>query len=211
MPRPSRFATRCHDSRYALKVGFSDGWGRDQVNGGYLAWDIHANPSGNWETATFKVPDDWVRPLRISGITTHNWEAQSVKITIPIQIADIQVETDITDVDPKTGVLTTWTPEPNPANPGKALKQCPPTPLVAVDMASGQASNVFTRTAPEVQIRLQNWKPGALTRQAGLPACRRRRGSGRPVRAADRRGEFDQPQRAAEDRTVRTLYARRQA
>jgi len=158
-----------HDGRYALKVGFSDGWGRDQVKGGYLAWDVHTNPSGKWETATFKVPADWVRPLRIAGITTHNWEAKGVKISIPIRIADIQVETDITDVDPKTGVLATWTPEPSPANPGKALKRCPPTPLVTVDMASGQPSNVFTRTEPEVRIRLRNWKPAALS---GKLTCR---------------------------------------
>ncbi len=160
---------KVHDRRYPIKVGFSDGWGRDQAKGGHLAWDIRVNSSGDWETATFKVPADWVRPLRNTGITTHNWEAQGVKITIPIQIADIRVETDITDVDPKTGMLTTWMPEPNPANPGKALKQCPLTPLVAVDMASGQASNVFTRTVPEVKIRLQNWKPGTLR---GKLACR---------------------------------------
>jgi hypothetical protein len=157
------------DSHYALKLGFSDGWGRDQINGGYIAWDIRTKASGNWEAATFKLPDNWVRPLRISGITTHNWEARNVKITLPIQIADIQVETDITDVDPKTGVLTTWTPEPKPANPAKALKHCPPTPLVAVEMASGQPSNIFTRAAPEVQVRVQNWKPGALS---GKLTCR---------------------------------------
>ena len=160
---------KIHDGRYGLKLGFSDGWGRDRVKGGYMAWDVRTKASGNWETATFKVPDDWVRPLRISGVTTHNWEAQNLKIAVPIQIADIRVETDITDVDAKTGVLTTWAPEPKPANPAKALKQCPPTPLVAVDMASGQPSNVFTSTEPEVKIRLQNWKPGALS---GKLTCR---------------------------------------
>jgi hypothetical protein len=161
---------KIHDKRYALKLGLSDGWGREQANGGNLAWDIRTSPSGEWETATFKVPSDWVRPLRITGLTTHNWEAQGTKIRIPIQIADLQVETDITDVDPKTGILTTWTPEPNkPAHPDKALKQCPPTPLVSVGMASGQQANIFTRTEPEVKFRLQNWKPGALT---GTLTCR---------------------------------------
>ena len=104
-------------------------------------------------------------------------------------------------------MLTTWRPEPSPADPAKAMKQCPRTPLVTVDMASGQASNVFTRTDPEVKIRLQNWKPGVLSGRLHLPAAGRRRG-GRPVRAADRRGELDRPQRAAQDPTVRTLYAR---
>ena len=164
-------------------MGFSDGWGRDQAKSGHLVWDIRTNPSGNWETATFKVPADWVRPLRITGVTTHNWEAQNLKATVPVQIADIQVETDITDVDAKTGLLTTWRPEPNPAVAAKALKQCPVTPLVAVDMASGQPSNVFTRTAAEVQIRVQNWKPGGLE---GKLACRLSDAAGKVVEQFER-------------------------
>ena len=108
------------DSRYALKVGFTDGWGRDRSMATYLAWDIRADPSGNWKTATFKVPADWVRPLRITGVTTHNWEARNVKNTIHIQVDDIEVETDIKDVDPKTGVLATWTAraQPGQSRPG---------------------------------------------------------------------------------------------
>lgn len=168
-PKTITLRYKISDSRYGIKLGFSDGWGRSQAKGGYLAWDIRTTPTGHWETATFKVPADWVRPVRITGVTTHNWEAKGVKITVPIQIADIQVETDIAGVDPKTGVLATWTPEPNPASPDKAIKQCPPTPLVSVDMASGQQSNIFTRTEPEVKIRLQNWKPGALS---GKLTCR---------------------------------------
>jgi len=174
---------KIHDNRYALKLNFSDGWGREQVKGGYLAWDIHAAPSGKWETATFKVPADWVQPLRITGVTTHNWEVQGVKITVPIQISDIRVETDITDVDLKTGLLTTWTPEPKAVNPSKALKQCPQTPLFTVAIASGQPSNVFTRTDPEVKIRLQNWKPGALS---GQLSCRIADSSGHVVNQFER-------------------------
>ena len=105
------------DRRYALKMGFVDGWGRDQVNGTYLSWDIHADPSDDWKNATFKVPDAWIRPVRIGGITTHNWEARNAKNKIRIQVGEIEVETDIQGVDPKTGVLATWTPEPNPAKP----------------------------------------------------------------------------------------------
>lgn len=151
------------DSHYGAKVNFIDGWGRDRVNGTYLAWDIRSDPSGAWKTATFKLPEEWIRPLRISGISTHNWEAQQVKTRIQIQVDDIEIDTDIRNVDPKSGVLTTWKPEPSPADPSKALKECPRTPLVAVDMSSGQESNVFTRSDPEVRIRLQNWTPGVLT------------------------------------------------
>jgi hypothetical protein len=171
------------DSRYGLKVNFVDGWGRDRVGDAYLAWDVRTDPSGGWKTATFQVPEGWIRPVRIGGITTHNWEARNAKNTIHIQVDDIEIETDIKDVDAKTGVLTTWTPEPGPADPGKAMKECPRTPLVAVDMSSGQESNVFTRTDPEVRIRLQNWKPGELT---GKLAGRLLDASGRQVDQFDR-------------------------
>ena len=50
-------------------------------------------------------------------------------------------------------------------------------------MSSGQESNVFTRTDPEVRIRLQNWKPGELT---GKLAGRLLDVSGRQVDRFDR-------------------------
>ncbi len=143
--RSVKLRYKISDGRYALKMDFVDGWGRDQAGGTYLNWDIHNNQPGQWATASFKVPAGWVRPLRISGLTTHNWEARNAKNTLRIQVAGIEVETDIKDVDAKTGVLTTWVPEPHPANPAKALKHCPPTPLAAVEMTTGQESNVFTR------------------------------------------------------------------
>ena len=166
------------DRRYALKMDFSDGWGRDRVNGKYLTWDLKTDPPGEWKTATFPVPADWVRPVRINGITTHNWEAQNVEKTVRILVGDIEIDTDIKNVDPKTGVLTTWAPEPNPGEPARALKECPRTPLVGVVMTTGQESNVFTRTLPEVRIRLQNWKPGALT---GTLTGRLLDGDGKPI------------------------------
>ena len=171
------------DRRYALKVGFVDGWGRDRVDNAYLAWDIVADPSGDWKTATFKVPEAWIRPVRISGISTHNWEARNVKNTIHIQVDDIEIETDLKDVDPQSGTLTTWTPQPGAAASAKTLKECPRTPLVAVEMSSGQESNVFTRSDPEVSIRLQNWTPGELT---GKLAGRLLDASGQEVDRFDR-------------------------
>ena len=87
------------DPRYAFKVDFLDGWNRDQAGGAPFSWDIHVDPAGKWQTATFNVPDTWVRPIQIHGITTHNWEAQNAKNTLQIQVDDIEVATDIKDVD----------------------------------------------------------------------------------------------------------------
>jgi hypothetical protein len=176
------------DGRYALKLDFVDGWGRDQAGGSYLSWDLRPDPSGNWKTATFQVPAAWVRPVRISGITTHNWEARNAKNTVHIQVGQIEVETDIKDVDPKTGVLTSWRSEPKPPNPARALKECPRTPLVSVDMTSGQEGNVFSGSRPQVQIRLRNWKPGRLT---GKLACRLCDAAGKGVAQFDRAVSVD--------------------
>jgi hypothetical protein len=172
------------DSRYAFKVDFLDGWGRDRIAGSYLSWDIRPDPSGHWKTATFKVPETWPRPVQIRGITTHNWETQKVKNTLHIQVDDLEVDTDIKDVDPKRGVLTTWKPEPSPANPGKALKECPRTPLVAVELNTGEEANVFMGKLPAVKIRLKNWKAGELT---GKLACQLLDVGGQVVQ------EFEQP------------------
>ncbi len=173
---------KASDSRYAFKVDFLDGWGRDKAAGNALSWDIRSDPSGNWKTATFKVPETWVRPVQIRGITTHNWEARNLKNTLHLQVDDLEVETEIKEVDPKTGVLTTWRPEPNPPNSGKALKECPRTPLVTVAMSTGQEGNVFTRTQPSVLIGLSNWKPGELTGKLG---CRLTDAAGQVVQESE--------------------------
>ena len=151
------------DRRYALKVDFNDGWGRDQVDGKHLSWDMKTDLPGEWRSATFQVPPDWVQPVRIAGITTHNWEAQNVENTVRILIDDIEVDTDLARVDQQDRPIDELDARDQPREPARALKECPPTPLVSVMMTTGQESNIFTRTAPEVRIRLQNWKPGALT------------------------------------------------
>jgi hypothetical protein len=181
------------DSRYAFKVDFTDGWGRDRVAGAYLTWDIRPDPAGNWKTATLKVPETWPRPVQIRGITTHNWETQKLKNTLRIQVDDIEVETDIKGVDANSGLLKSWTPEANPANPAKALKECPRTPLTGIELSTGEEANVFTSTAPVVKIRLKNWKAGELT---GKLACQLSEAGGQEVQ------RFEQPLTVASSATL---------
>ena len=105
---------------YAFKMDFIDGWGRSQAEGASMSWDLRPDPTGDWKTATFHVPESWVRPVGISGLTMHNWEAQNVRKTVHAQIGEIKADTDIKDVDPKSGLLTGWKPEPHPANANRA-------------------------------------------------------------------------------------------
>ena len=161
--RSVTLAFRCDDGRYPVILNFRDGWGRTQVGSKKLEWAPKRDAGGGWATATFRVPDDWVRPLTIVSVSTHNWAAQSDARTVRFWIDNIEVETDLRDADPETGTLRTWKPDPQPADAAKALKQAPKSPLLVVEFSTGQVSNVFSREPPAVALHLRNWKPGTLT------------------------------------------------
>ncbi len=154
---------RTSDKQFPVIVTFRDGWGRSTVGPKKLEWAPPAEAEGKWGQATFRVPDDWVRPLSIASIGTHNWNVQNEPRTVRFGIDAIEVETDLRDVDPATGALRTWKPDPSPADPAKALKESPRAALVGVEISSGQVSNLFSREPPSVGIRVRNWKPGTLT------------------------------------------------
>ena len=156
-----RYATS--DKQFPVIVTFHDGWGRSAVGSKKLEWAPPAEAGGKWGKATFRVPEDWVCPVTIASIGTHNWEVQSEARTVRFRIDAIEVETDLRDVVPETGALRTWKPDPQPADPAKALKESPRAPLVGVQVTTGQVSNVFATEAPTVSIRVRHWKTGTLT------------------------------------------------
>ena len=157
---------RINDNRYPLRLNFADGWGREKADGKDLLWDIPLDKlevaAGKWVTKRFTVPADWVRPISIVGFSTHNWNAQKVKTVLSFDVNQLEVSTDLTDVDPATGSLTTWTAEPNPKDQAKAFKTCPTTPLLSIDFTTGVEGNVFNTEAPSIQAQLRNWHPGLL-------------------------------------------------
>jgi hypothetical protein len=132
------------DERYTVTVGLIDGYGRGNApGGGYYIWKFGTKTPGQWATATYKIPADMVRPIRIAGIGVENWEAKGVKNDVTLHVDDLQATTDITHVDRKTGLLSTWQPDPKPANPDQAFKQAPATPLIDLQVATGQPGNLF--------------------------------------------------------------------
>jgi len=147
------------DKRYPLIVKFKDGWGRTEKK---LEWAVPEGSENQWATATFKVPADWVRPVSIAGLTTHNWSAQSEAKTVHFCVDQFEVETDLANVEPDTGRLKTWKPDPQPKDAKTALAEPPSAPLVGVAFSTGQVSNVFSGQEPAVAMRVRNWKPGAL-------------------------------------------------
>ncbi len=151
------------DKRFPLTVKFKDGWGRSEVGSTQLEWSVPAKDAGRWASATFTVPADWVRPIAIAGLATHNWSAQSEAAKVRFGADQLTVETDLRDVEPSSGRLTTWKPEPQPKDPKTAFDAPPATPLVRVEVGTERLSNVFAGETPAALIRLRNWKPGTLS------------------------------------------------
>jgi hypothetical protein len=157
------FHYRLGDKRYPLILKFKDGWGRAAVGPKKLEWAVPADKPGQWSSARFQVPADWIRPVTVAGFATHNWEAQNDARTVHFWIDQLEVETDTSAVDPETGLLAGWKPDPQPKDAQAVLREPPRAPLVSVEFATGQPSNVFAGQPPSVTVRIRSWKPGTLT------------------------------------------------
>jgi hypothetical protein len=152
--------SKASEPGYGLTLNFKDGWGR---GGKPFEKGINTKQTGAWLETSIDIPADWVQPLSLGGVATHNWGKQGEARTISFWIDEIRVETDIAGVDPATGALAGWTPEPNPAEPEKALKECPRTAMLAVDMAPTADYGVFSGENPALLLTLRNWRTEALS------------------------------------------------
>ncbi len=156
------------DKRLPVKMIFVDGWGRSSEVQKDLKWEVKLDPKPDWQTVTFDVPADWVRPVGIAGVATHNFSFKAEKADSEYTLGGIEVETDISDVDPATGLLRSWKPDPAPADAAKALKQPPATPLVVVNLSTTEQANIFAGKPPAFTIQIVNWKPGELEGKAAF-------------------------------------------
>lgn len=148
-------------SKFGWVLNFKDGWGRTEANGRKLEWQIAPGGEGAWKKVTFDVPGDWVQPLTINGVSTHNWDFKNEKTSARLSIDQLEVETDIADVDPKTGILKGWQ-APAPAA-GQAALKAPVTPLRNVTLNGTDIHNVFAGEKPQFLLAARNWTPGAAT------------------------------------------------
>jgi hypothetical protein len=133
-----------------------------------LEWNVTPQANGTWQKMTFAVPADWVQPITIDGILVHNWETQNQKASIRLNLDQLEVETDIADVDAETGVLKTWQAPPPAVSPGNAAPgqnaqastpTAPVTPLLRVSLSGTQEHNVFSGVKPQFNLSAQNWQP----------------------------------------------------
>ncbi len=160
------------DAKYGWVLQFKDGWGRSEAGGQKLDWNITKGADGTWKKMTFAVPPTWVQPLSIDGVLVHNWEIQNQKASALLSLDQLEVETDIADVDNETGILKTWkaaTPvSPADPAPAKNLPQTAPvTPLLKVSLAGTELHNVFSGVKPQFVLTAQNWRPAAANGAVG--------------------------------------------
>ncbi len=140
---------------YPLIVTFRDGWGREQAGGKKLEWAVKT--TADWKQFTFSIPADWVFPIAINALTVHNWERQQAVATVKFAVDQLEVETDLANVDMATGRLKTWQPNPQPKDP-KANTQ-PESPLFSLQVRGDQLSNVFADGEPVFHISARSWLP----------------------------------------------------
>ena len=153
------------DNRIPMKVLFVDGWGKTDKD---MGWELKLDAKPEWQTVTFDVPESWVKPVGISGISSHNFSFKTDKVALDYFVSGIEAETDISGVDPSTGLLRSWKPEPSPADASKALKQAPATPLLSVSLSTSEQANIFSGKPAACTMQVVNWNPGALDGKASF-------------------------------------------
>ncbi len=145
-----------HDGQaYPWFLKFRDGWGREEVDGRKLDWTLGWSLPDKWQTLSFEVPEDWVQPIEITGLVTHNHNSQGKAGQARLFVDELTIETDLTDVDPASGRLKDW-------RPGPAVKDAQPapepiTPLVTATLRTSDQHNVFAGRPAELVVQARSW------------------------------------------------------
>jgi hypothetical protein len=152
---------RASGGDFPVTLTMADGWGRSEVAGKKLEWGVGSAKDDAWHQATFTIPGDWVQPIRITGVVTHNWSQQQTVATVKIHLSRIEATYDLSDTDPATGALKDWQPDPDSSRKD-APKTCPATPLLGFGIATGREANIFVGESAAVTVAAHSWHPGSL-------------------------------------------------
>ncbi|MGQ9520344.1 MAG: sugar-binding protein [Candidatus Fervidibacter sp.] len=142
---------------YSVTLESLDGWGRPEANGKRFSLTLPAEGTGKWQTATFVIPENWIRPVAISELSVHNWNRQSEKGVLKIWVDQINVRTDLSSTDFKTGLPTSW--RPNPEGEKEQKRQPPPFSLLQTELTGPAENFVFTGEQPILAFRARSWFP----------------------------------------------------
>ncbi|MBC2600417.1 sugar-binding protein [Puniceicoccus vermicola] len=112
--------------------------------------------SESWETVTIPVPEDIPQPVQLQGFMFHNWGTRMQKTDVRVGLRGLAVETDLSRVNPVTGVYLDWKPDPS----GKGSNtEAPETPLFAANFSSTAPGHFFAGTDAELILNIRNWRP----------------------------------------------------
>lgn len=142
---------------YSFVLNLKDGWER-----GGKEFEKPLKFSQDFQNIEITIPANWIQPLTIVGVGTHNWGKQSEKKITSLWIDEIIVETDISEVELSSGVLKGWTPDPSPKEPAKSPKECPRTNMISVEMTPTVEYGVFAGEEPSITLSMRNWLPNPL-------------------------------------------------
>lgn len=164
LKRISFYARVERDSHnYGWMVSFTDGWGMDKdEKNRKLEYNLGRELNEQWKLFSFDIPSNWVQPIKINSFVTHNYSARNEAGKTTLFVDQLVLETDITDVDPATGKLTTWTQGPALKSDGKPAPQ-PVTPLLTTTLSTSQVHNIFAGRQPTLQLAARSWLPGKRT------------------------------------------------
>ncbi|MBN8525292.1 MAG: hypothetical protein J0M02_08155 [Planctomycetes bacterium] len=142
-------------------ITLADGWNRGEANGRKFEWGL-PDTKDAWKQSTFAIPADWVQPIRINGVATHNWGDDARVFTRSIRISALEAVYDLADTDLATGALKSWKPDPAPGERKDVPKECPRTPMLDLGVSSGREGNVFAGEEPGVSVSVRSWLAGRL-------------------------------------------------
>lgn len=140
-------------------INLRDGWNRSEYKGRKFEWSL-TDASAGWKQSTFAIPVDWVQPIRISGVATHNWGEDAKQQSKSIRLAAIEAVYDLSDTDPATGALKSWQPDPEASSRKDAPTECPRTPMLELSLASGREANVFAGESASLTVSARSWRSG---------------------------------------------------
>ncbi len=147
-------------NNYGWALALVDGWGMEK-DGRNRKFEFQLGKQLNeqWQLFSFEIPSDWVQPLKLKGLLTHNYGSRNKPGNISLSIDQLTIETDISDVDPATGKLKGW--ESGPAIKDGESAAEPITPLLTTHLSTSQKHNVFAGRQPTLQLKAQSWLPGS--------------------------------------------------
>ncbi len=140
---------------YTVAVEFLDGWRRERMGEAALTWALPTDVAGEWRTASFPIPPNWMRPIAIKGFSVHNWARQNESALVRVWVDHVEVQTDLSEADEQTGMPRSW--RPNPDEQEEQKRKPPDVALIQFSLITPAKSHVFAGEPPTLVAQIRYW------------------------------------------------------